>query len=88
MKSAGLVIGWNENPHPLSHPWYMIEHPCSTIYPLLQDLSFNHTTLKMVCYVAIVCAQAMLKEKICGPKEDTFDMLEINHALEKGKISL
>ena len=32
----------------------------------------------------------MLKEgyKICGPKEDTFNILDINHALEKCKISI
>ena len=28
MKSAGVVIGWNENLHILSPPWHMIGHPC------------------------------------------------------------
>ena len=30
MKSAGVVIGWNENLHTLGPPWHMIGHPCST----------------------------------------------------------
>ena len=28
MKSAGVVIGWNENLHTLGPPWHMIGHPC------------------------------------------------------------
>ena len=27
MKSAGVVIGWNENLHTLGPPWHMIGHP-------------------------------------------------------------
>ena len=49
----------------------------SAISTLLQELSINHTILKMVCYVQTVCVQAVLKDKIRGPKEETFDMLEI-----------
>ena len=30
VKSAGVVIGWNENLHTLGPPWHMIGHPCIT----------------------------------------------------------
>ena len=29
VKSAGVVIGWNENLHTLGPPWHMIGHPYS-----------------------------------------------------------